>query len=185
MTSIWDNDFYETPPQPLYAFEVDFMQYNDLDSSAQTLLTKAIKSCSIKERNLNLARSYYGGLEFRHAARPEAGGELSITFNENQNLDVTTALNRLFNKQSYNEEWAKKTDADSTAFRESLNDNKIVLKILKPDNYTYSTDSESYSKKFTYCHCILMNIGEVEFSYDAEEAMEIQVSFSYNYMLTE
>lgn len=182
ITSIWENDFYNTPPQPLYAFEVVFDQFADIAELDGKLLAKAVKTITMAERKTNPVPIYYGGMEFRHQGRVENAGEVTITFNEDQNLSVTNILTKLFNKISWNQNWPKSTG--SQAYVNKAGNNKIILKILKPDSLMYGTDGGTYSKQITYNNCILMNIGEVEFSYDSEEVMEIQASFSYNYMET-
>lgn len=179
-TSIWENDFYNTPPQPLYAFEVVFNQFSDIGPEDAKTLSKAVKTITMAERKTNPVPIYYGGMEFRHQGRVENTGEFTITFSENQNLTVTTILNKLFNKICWNQSWPKSTGSVNYATK-AAND-KIILKILKPEGLMYATDGGAYSKIITYNNCLLINIGEVEFSYDSEEIMEIQASFSFNYM---
>ena len=193
MTSIWENDFYKTPPQPLWAFEVVFDQYKDLDPENKKneilLLNSAVKSTTINEKRLQVVPTYFAGVEFRHAARMETAGELTINFNENENLVITSILHNLWNKTAMNQHWPHPRGEEQNTnevYRVPNGDNKIVVKILKPDaNMIYSTDSQYVSKVITYYNCKLMNIGEVELDYSSEEVMSIAATFSYDYFKIE
>ena len=112
--SIWSNDFYEKPPQPLWAFEVVWNQYSDLPEYAQTLLHKAATSGKIAERKASVIPTYFGGVTFMHLARSDNADQLTIEFNENENLDVTQALQALWNRNTMNQDWPEGGKPETT-----------------------------------------------------------------------
>lgn len=185
--SIWSNDFYEKPPQPLWAFEVVWNQYSDLPEYAQTLLHKAAISGKIAERKANVVQTFFGGVTFMHLARSDNADQLTIEFNENEDLDVTQALQALWNRTAMNQDWPEggKSETTNPIYRYQNGDNKIVIKILKPnDNYEYGLDCADnfVSKIITFYNCKLMQIGETEFNYTSDEVMKLSATFSFDYM---
>lgn len=190
MTSIWDNDFYNTPPQPVWAFEIDFKQYSSMTDNEQILASKAATTAKIAERAVELIPVFYGGVEFRHMARATTAGNLTIHFSENQNLAVYTMLNNLFNKNAFNCKFPLNTgngtpENPELGYRVINKNNNICVKILKPDdNFVYKTDTEdNYSRKFIYKNCQIMTISEVDLDYsNTDSIVEYDVTFSYDYM---
>lgn len=188
MTSIWENDFYETPPQPLYAFESVWDQYTELGSNYYQTLTKACTTIQVAAREIQMTPVYYGGLEFRYPARTNNAGELTVGFAENNKMEITSILYTLFDKSSYNQRWANRTAEDVTKYREEYNKqaNKIIVKVLRPDaNLMYNTDGGEYSKKFIFNNCTLIKIDGVDFDVTSEDVVNITATFSFDYMTTE
>lgn len=188
MTSIWENDFYDTPPQPLYAFESVWDQYTELTTDAAAVLSKACTNIQVAAREIQMPPVYYGGLEFRYPARANNAGELTVTFAEVNTMLITSILNDLFDRKSYNQQWANSNGISGIYYRDSYNKqaNKIIVKVLKPDsNYMYITDGGEYSKKFIFNNCTLIKIEGIEFDAASEEVVNISATFSFDFMTTE
>ena len=69
--SIWDNDFYDKAPVPLWSFEMDFTQLfvNQPDEDYAETLNKAVVSCTWPERNINSIPVYFAGVEGKYPGR--------------------------------------------------------------------------------------------------------------------
>lgn len=185
--SIWSNDFYEKPPQPLWAFEVVFNDYYDLTEPEKELLHKAAISSKIGERKVNIIPTYFGGAMFMHLGRSEHADQLTIEFNENEDLDVTRVIQNLWNRNTMNQDWPEggKTAETDPIYRNPSQENIIKVKMLKPnEKYEYGLDCEDnfVSKIITFHNCKLMQVSEVELSYTSDEVMKVQATFSYDYM---
>jgi len=188
MTSIWENDFYETPPQPLYAFETVWDQYKDLQGNDASTLSKACTNIQVAAREIQMPPVYYGGLEFRYPARTNNAGEVTVTFAENNKFSVMSILYKLFDKTSYNASWAISTISSNVKYREAYEKtaNKIIVKPLTPNsNYMFYTDGGSYAKKFIFNNCTLIKVDGLEFDASSEEVVNITATFSFDYMTFE
>ena len=192
--SIWSNDFYEKPPQPLWAFEVSFLDYKDItEERDKDILRKAVTSCKIPERKVTVIPTYFGGTTFNYLGRSENSDQLTLNFNENEELDVTAILQNLWSKTAMNQNWPEKsagnTDGASMQYRSgnmkgNEAQNIIRLKILKPnDNFEYGLDAEDnfVSKVITFYNCQLMQISDAEFDYGSEDVMKISATFQFDY----
>lgn len=202
ITSIWDNSFYDnnSMPQPKWAFEVIFTQYQGLHEADRELLTKAVMSTSIKPRELTVTPTYYGGVGFQHATRAKTEDQLEITFADNNQMRIYSILNTLFNYQSFNSNWPMVTGKDDSTsgyfYRRTTNTDKanspwnkiynnIVVRLLQPHNFIYTVNTAeqpSYSVEYVFHNCQIISIGEIDLSYDAEEAVELNAAFAYDWM---
>ena len=188
--SIWSNDFYEKPPQPLWAFEIVFNDYTDIDSTEdRKTLQKAATNATLAERKINMVPTYFGGAMFMHPARSEHADQITIGFNENEDLDITAILQNLFNKTGMNQNWPEKsggnTDNADMMYRTGKGQNVIKIKLIKPnENWEYGLDApEAYTSKiFTFYNCQLMNISSVELDYSSDEVMKLTATFQFDYM---
>ena len=107
--SIWDNDFYNTPPALAWTFKInfsDFVGFNILNDAHypvkyitngdMDILSKAAVSISVGERKIESTDLFYGGLSFKKLTRVDNGGQFPVRFNENSGYDVTNILEKLY-----------------------------------------------------------------------------------------
>ena len=103
--SIWDNSFYNGQksylPLPKWCFEVNFCnlitiaspklrkEYEDLNKA----VTNAVWG---KKEAGSIVPIYYAGIMANHPGRMTTAGELSLTFNDNADLDITRKLEYIY-----------------------------------------------------------------------------------------
>lgn len=191
--SIWDNDFYDKAPVPLWSFEMDFTQLfvnQKTDDYARTL-AKAVVSCTWPERNINTIPVYFAGVEGKLPGRAQNSGELEIKFNENTTFRVTKILEELFHAESacdayfegkggysFNQNFTKINDAGRRTIR---------MIIINPDTIYYLNPREDRLQKkhpviIEFHNCFVTKIGSTEMSYDNDnEVITKSATFSYDY----
>lgn len=186
MKSIWDNDFYNKPPLPKWCFEVDFTQMvlNKNAASYAPLLNKAIVSCQWGKREISIVKTYYAGIEANFPGRVMNTGELNITFNENTGMQVSRALEELFNGECSNDRYFLGTG--NYIFNKDFKKvgRNITLKVIRPDLNMSTGNDYEYVGSVTFYNCILTSINEEEFNYEStDETVTRTARFSYDYMI--
>ena len=187
--SIWDNDFYNKGPVPLWSFEMDFTQLfiNQKDDVYARTLAKAVVSCQWPERSINTIPVYYAGIDGKLPGRVQNSGELEIKFNENTSFQVTKILEELFHAESSCDAYF--TDKGGYAFNKKFEKVKRVIRliILNPDTVYYLNPREDrISKKapviIEFHNCWVTKLGPADMSYESEnDVITKSATFSYDY----
>lgn len=188
--SIWDNDFYNKPPLPKWSFIVDFGSFVK-DSSYAPTLQKAIVSCQWGKRETSIVKTYYAGVEANFPGRVQNTGELNITFNENEDMQISRILDELFNGECSNDRYF--TGKGNYTYNKTFNKTgrTITLIAIKPDTKTEVNAEHAENEaavvnkagSVSFHNCILTSIDEVEFSYDStDETVQRVARISYDYM---
>lgn len=191
--SIWDNDFYDKAPVPLWSFEMDFTQLfvnQTTDDYARTL-AKAVVSCTWPERNINTIPVYFAGVEGKLPGRAQNSGELEIKFNENTTFKVTKILEELFHAESVCDAYFEGKGGYSFNKNFVKVDNKghrtIRMIIINPTTlYELNPKADRQSKKHPviveFHNCWVTKLGSTEMSYDNDnEVITKSATFSYDY----
>lgn len=157
LTSIWNNSFYNKPPIPKWAWELDFKSYfvnvRDGDNAGMKKmnyadnLAHAAVSCQWGARNGNLISVYYAGVEAKLPGRSQPTGELSIKFNENTSMNITKILEELYHAEITCDSYF--TGQEGYAFNEQFNKIDRVIRLLihepsvlmeiDPDSFTLAS----------------------------------------------
>jgi hypothetical protein len=187
--SIWDNDFYNKGPVPLWSFEMDFTQLfiNQKNDDFAKTLAKSVVSCSWPERNINTIPVYYAGVDAKLPGRVQNSGELEIKFNENIDFQVTKVLEELFHAESSCDAYFE--GKGGYAYNQSFNKVKRIIRliILNPNTVFYLNPKEDRKSKtapviIQFHNCFLSKIGSTEMSYDNDsEVITKSATFSYDY----
>ena len=202
--SIWDNDFYNKMPVPLWSFEMDFTQLfrnqyqkNDdgnfitdangekiADYTYADILNKAVVSCSWPERNVNAIPVYFAGVEGKLPGRSLNSGELEIKFNENTSFAVTKILEELFHAESSCDAYFEGKGGYS--FNKTFNKyNRTIRLIILNPTTKYELNPREDRKPpviIEFHHCWVMKIGATEMSYDNDsEVITKSATFAYDY----
>jgi hypothetical protein len=187
--SIWDNDFYDKAPVPLWSFEMDFTQLfvNQPDDNYARTLAKSVVSCTWPDRNINPIPVYFAGVEGNLPGRAKNSGELEIKFNENTTFRVTKILEELFHAESVCDAYFESKGGYS--FNKNFNkvDRTIRMIIINPDTIYYLNPREDRIQKkhpviIEFHDCFVTKIGATEMSYDNDtEVITKSATFSYDY----
>lgn len=203
LNNIYKNSFY-SEPIPLWAFTVDFeIKTPNLDESELLTLSKSITNCPLAERSIQTTDIFFNGFKRSVPTQATTDGIISLTFSENTNLDVTRIISKMY-KYSYNDlatsqdffkevdattnltKWVGDTTLDTYDYKKTnFEPFKVNLKIFDADKCALNTDftdNDDYLVKISYYNCVITKIGSVDFKYDSEDIMEIQVDIHYDYM---
>jgi hypothetical protein len=191
--SIWDNDFYDKSPVPVWSFEMDFTQLfvNQPDEDYAETLNKAVVSCTWPERNINAIPVYFAGVEGKLPGRAQNSGELEIKFNENTTFKVTKILEELFHAESVCDSYFKGQGGYSFNKNFTKVDNKgrrtIRMIIINPTTlYELNPKEDREAKKhpviIEFHNCWVTKLGSTEMSYDNDtEVITKSATFAYDY----
>lgn len=199
--SIWDNDFYDKAPVPLWSFEMDFTQLfvnqkkkdangnptKEDDYTYADTLNKAVVSCTWPDRNINTIPIYFAGVEGKLPGRSQNSGELEIKFNENTSFKVTKILEELFHAESVCDAYYEGKGGYS--FNENFNkvDRTIRMIIINPTTiYSLNPRQDRQAKThpviIEFHNCFVTKLGSTEMSYDNDnEVITKSAIFSYDY----
>lgn len=193
--NIWQNSFYNSPPVPKWSWEADFS--NLLSSytvhrlnlmSSLYSLNEAIVSCSWGKREMSVVNTFFGGIQANFPGRVQNSGELTIKFNENINMQVSKALEQIFDILSNNQDYFDDDKSNYTFINYSIDElkgNSITIKIKKPSS-TIETEAESENDviaRLRFYNVFPIRVNEEELSYEStEEVLTKTVTFSYDYM---
>lgn len=203
--SIWDNDFYDKAPVPLWSFEMDFTQLfvnqkkkdengnltKEDDFTYADTLNKAVVSCTWPERNINTIPVYFVGVEGKLPGRSQNSGELEIKFNENTSFQVTKILEELFHAESvcdayyegkggysFNKNFTKIDDRGHRTIRMIII-NPTTIYSLNPRQ---DRQAKTHPVIIEFHNCFVTKLGSTEMSYDNDnEVITKSATFSYDY----
>lgn len=203
--SIWDNDFYDKAPVPLWSFEMDFTQLfvnqkkkdengnltKEDDFTYADTLNKAVVSCTWPERNINTIPVYFAGVEGKLPGRSQNSGELEIKFNENTSFQVTKILEELFHAESvcdayyegkggysFNKNFTKIDDRGHRTIRMIII-NPTTIYSLNPRQ---DRQAKTHPVIIEFHNCFVTKLGSTEMSYDNDnEVITKSATFSYDY----
>lgn len=188
--SIWNNNFYDTPPVPTWLFELDFTEciLNESKKSYYaSMLAKAAVSCTWPERNITSIPVYYAGVESKLPGRVANSGELEIKFNENYIYEISKILEELFRADSMDDAYFN--DTGSYSINKYFSKNRMIRLILfMSGRKKYITNPYNYNDDIKrpvvieFHNCWLSKIGSQEFSYEnEEETVTRTATFTYDY----
>lgn len=205
---IFHNSFYQNDPVAHWSFSIDFipavqLQNNNLNlyESGQ-ILTKAVIAASVPDRNVKSTVSHYKGMTIELAARAKTAGTLSMIFAENNEFQVSTVLNDLYQfarSDTYferidnfienltTEEQVEKYTQLLRAYRHAIPDGahlyNILVKMYKMKDVQAFSDDILEVPTFVYYFvgCDLQTVKSVDFNYDNDKPVDIQCDWLYQY----
>lgn len=197
--SIWDNDFYNKPPVPLWSFEMDFTQLfknqkttdsdgNEIpDNTYAIILAKAVVSCSWPERNMTSIPVYYAGVQGKLPGRVDNSGDLEIKFNENTTFQVTKILEELFHAESSCDAYFE--DKGGYSFNKTFTKvGRTIRMIILNPSFMYNVNPVGDRERkdapviIEFHNCWVTKLGAVEMSYENDsEVITKSATFSYDY----
>lgn len=188
--SIWNNPYYKNyTPLPKWSFAVNFLNFfiNNINKTASEYadtVSQAIVNCTWGKREISLVETFYAGISAKFPARVQNSGELSMTFNENSNLDISKILDELFTGECSSDQYFTGEDNYITNKEFNKLDRTIILDILEP---SYEMDAESGAgliAEIEFHNCILIAINEEEFNYtQTDDVLQRTARISYDYMI--
>ena len=175
MNNIFNNSFYETPPQPTWAFKVHF-DSEDLTELEKQTLSSAVSMIIIPERknDPSLDVGFAGFIKsFRN--RTSNSGSVTFEFNENQNMTVRSVLKKLQKNAISNDYY----DTTSTYEKTSLDRFDIHLQMIDPEN---PDEKSNITNEFILTGCFIESIGGFNLDYENEtEVIKYSVSINYTF----
>lgn len=205
---IFHNSFYQNDPVAHWSFSIDFipavqLQNNNLNlyESGQ-ILTKAVIAASVPDRNVKSTVSHYKGMTIELAARAKTAGTLPMIFAENNEFQVSTVLNDLYQfarSDTYferidnfienltTEEQVEKYTQLLRAYRQAIPDGahlyNILVKMYKmKDVQAFSEDIlEVPTFVYYFVGCDLQTVKSIDFNYDNDKPVDIQCDWLYQY----
>jgi len=175
MNNIFNNSFYETPPQPTWAFKVHF-DSEDLTELEKQTLSSAVSKIIIPERK-NDPSLDVGFAGFIKSFRNRTSNSSSVTFefNENQNMTVRSVLKKLQKNAISNDYY----DTTSTYEKTSLDRFDIHLQMIDPEN---PDEKSNITNEFILTGCFIESIGGFNLDYENEtEVIKYSVSINYTF----
>lgn len=181
--NIFHNNFFERPVLPNWSWEIAIIgnQNEGWTEEQMSIFSQAVTKIEIPELQMLTTQSQFRGLTFDIPTRLENTGELSLTFNENTNMELYKALKDKLYYASYNDgyvidEWSKQNDKGEY-------EDTYMLYYAPFDVYVKLLDPMTYEPvyHFIFRNCFISNIGEVELSYDSEEVYTYEVKIHYNF----
>lgn len=148
-----------------------------------SVFSQAVSKIDIPELTMNTTQSQYRGLMFDIPTRLENGGELTLTFNENSEMELYSALRDRLYYTSYNDGYT--IDENSTQSEDGTVPDSYMLYYapfsLSVRLYDPADKDSCPTYSFFFHNCFITNISEVEFSYNNEEVVEYTVKIHYNF----
>lgn len=185
--NIFFNDFYERPIMPKWAWKISILG-NPIENWTEeqlSIFSQAVTKIDIPELSMLTVTSQFKGLTFDIPSRLENNGELSLTFNENEGLDLYKALKEILYYTTYNDgyvidEWSSQDDegkyTDTYMLYYAPFD--IWVRLYDPTE----VDAEP-TYNFIFRNCFVSNVGDVEMTYDSDEAYVYDVKIHYNFRI--
>lgn len=208
INNIFHNSFYQNDPVAHWSFSIDFipavqLQNNNLNlyESGQ-ILTKAVIAASVPDRNVKSTVSHYKGMTIELAARAKTAGTLSMSFAENNEFQVSTVLNDLYQfarSDTYferidnfienltTEEQVEKYTQLLRAYRQAIPDGahlyNILVKMYKMKDVQAFGDDILEVPTFVYYFvgCDLQTVKPIDFNYDNDKPIDVQCDWLYQY----
>lgn len=148
------------------------------------VFTQAITKVEIPELTMQTTQSQYRGLTFDIPTRLENNGEISLTFNENSNMELYKALKTQLYYTSYNADYINDEWSETNDKNEFVDDYMlyyapfdVYVSLRNPGN-----DNER-TYHFFFHNCFISSISEAEMTYDSEDAFEFTVKIHYNFRI--
>lgn len=184
ITNIFKNDFYRRPPTPKWSWELSILANSSevWSEEKMKIFTQAITKVDIPELTMQTTQSQYRGLTFDVPTRLENDGEISLTFNENSNMELYKALKNQLYYTSYNADYINDEWSETNDNNEFIDD--YMLYYAPFDVYVSLRNPENDNERtyhFFFRNCFISSIGEAEMTYDSEEAFEFTVKIHYNF----
>ena len=205
---IFHNSFYQNDPVAHWSFSIDFipsvkLQNNNLNlyESGQ-ILTKAVIAASVPDRNVKSTVSHYKGMTIELPARAKTAGTLSMRFAENEEFEVSTVLNQLYQfarsdtyferidniiENLQTEEQIAQYTQLLRAYRHAIPDSghlyNILVKVYKmKDAQAFSEDNESApSFVYFFVGCDLQTVDKIDLDYDNDKPIDVSCVWLYQY----
>lgn len=209
---IFHNDFYTTQPISHWAFSVDFIPTITSDSLSQTdlfsigqILTKAVQTVTVPERQIQSTVSHYKGMTIELPARAKTCGTLNMKFAENNAFMVSTVLNTLFQfarsddyfenidykleaMQPENDDQMKLAKQILRAYRAALPKGGHLFNILvkmyrMQDTRALDDVDSSQYPTFVYFYkgCDLKSVKQIEFNYEDDKPIDVPCEWVYQF----
>lgn len=205
---IFHNSFYQNEPVAHWSFSIDFIPAVQLLNNNINLyeigqtLTKAVIAANVPDRNVKSTVSHYKGMTIELPARAKTAGTLAMRFAENEEFEVSTILNQLYQfarsdtyferidnileNLSSEEEIVKYTQL-LRAYRQAIPDSghlyNILVKMYKmKDAQAFSEDNESVpSFVYFFVGCDLQTVDKIDFDYDNDKPIDVSCVWLYQY----
>lgn len=189
--------FYDKPPQPKWLFRGDF---NGLIKNWQSgkerkqkfveTLNSALVSWSLPPKTISVVQTYAMGLVFNHQGRYTNNGEVTLTFNENCDLEVTRAIEEIFHNASFCDNFL---DAEDYPYSEEPDNSKgrtFKIYLISPkamevgeDEFSFDSSSTKASVCIMFHNCFISELSGEDFSYNnPEEVLTRTIKISYDLM---
>lgn len=205
LRSIWDNNFYNTPPALSWTYKLvfdDFVNFstknvngdivNLVTAEHMASLNKAAVSINIGERKVENTEVYYGGLNFKVLTRVDNTGSFTVKFNEDSNLTITSILETLYSLYGNNKFYYMNTMNTNTPYANDMRHsdevydvntghNIISAKIFNPNCLNDNKESVNY-RHYKFYNCKLIGIESIEYSYDSTDTITRNATFMYDWM---
>lgn len=146
------------------------------------VFTQAITKVEIPELTMQTTQSQYRGLTFDIPTRLENDGEISLTFNENSNMELYKALKTQLYYTSYNADYVNDEWSETNDENEFVDD--YMLYYAPFDVYISLRNPENDNERtyhFFFHNCFISSISEADMAYDSEDAFEFTVKIHYNF----
>lgn len=187
--SIWDNSYYTNyKPIPKWAFSV---QFNLLNPGMDDTLNKAITNAVWGKKEASaIVPVYYAGVMANHPGRTTTAGEISFTFNENGDLDISKILENIYSVYAFDEKYFKNAadNENNVPYKISDKQDKSISVIVYKPEINMAIDDNNKGTivgRYKFYNCFPTNLEEVEMSYDSDEIVQRTMRFSYDYMIRE
>ncbi len=183
LTNIFHNDFYNRPTMPNWSWEVSI-----LESSSEgeiTTFTKAASKVEIPELQMLTTQTQFRGITFDIPTRLDNTGELTITFNENSELELYRMLKGYLLPTSFNHGYITDEYPTETGGKGMLQyvPFDIYVKLFDPRPELQQDSEKAIKYAFVFRNCFILDISDVDFAYDTEEVLEYTVKFHYNFRI--
>lgn len=186
-TSIFQNPFYQKKPFARWAFIVDFSQFvpytfSNFYDDLQTL-SNAVINCSWPQKQVATVPVYYAGVSMNVPARYTNNGQLDLTFNESEDLEISNILNELFEINGFTENYINGVDGSAYRYTEYNGENIIRLFLVDSSLIGLPLSNLVPTKIIEFHNCWISSINAEEFSYESEDVLKRTAKFEYAYMI--
>lgn len=185
--NIFQNDFYERPIMPKWAWKISILgnPIEEWTEEQLSIFSKAVTKVDIPELSMLTVTSQFKGLTFDIPSRLENNGEISLTFNENDGLDLYKALKDMLYYTTYNDgyvidEWSKQDDKGNyiDTYMLYYAPFDVWVRLYDPSNMKAEP-----TYNFIFRNCFVSNVSDVEMTYDSDEAYVYDVKIHYNFRI--
>lgn len=185
--NIFQNDFYERPIMPKWAWKISILgnPIEEWTEEQLSIFSKAVTKVDIPELSMLTVTSQFKGLTFDIPTRLENNGEISLTFNENDGLDLYKSLKDMLYYTTYNDgyvidEWSKQDDKGNyiDTYMLYYAPFDVCVRLYDPSNMKAEP-----TYNFIFRNCFVSNVSDVEMTYDSDEVYVYDVKIHYNFRI--